>query len=176
MHYESGIFSLHISDISTYKKYQRKKRYISFPASIAKSAHFIAKKIILHSLFSFCSISFGRLSYIIFKTFITFSESTCCTDRQVMKNITQNTAPCFIQHWLFLAGGVLMLDVTIVSAFRKMQSGKQTSCCMVSNHKQDVSLVTYSKCQLCLDKQLHIQVAQLISMEVLAHLNWVVFE
>lgn len=101
VHYESGIFSLHISDISTYKKYQRKKRYISFPASIAKSAHFISKKIILHSLFSFCSISFGRLSYIIFKTFITFSESTCCTDRQVMKNITQNTAPCFTQHYFW---------------------------------------------------------------------------
>lgn len=89
------------------------------PASIAGLAYFMSKKMIWHSLsFSFL-ISLVRLSYIIFETFIRFSESACGTDRPGLKNTTQNTASCFIQCWLVLVEGVLTLFVTIVSTLWK---------------------------------------------------------
>lgn len=52
VHCNSGIFSLYINSISHIRNTRGEKRYLISPASIARLAHFMPKKIILHSLVS----------------------------------------------------------------------------------------------------------------------------
>lgn len=73
------------------------------------------KKIILYYLVSFDII--GQVGLYKILKFIKFSESTCCTDEQVKKNITKILHHASFHTDYVWQGGVLTLHVTVVSIF-----------------------------------------------------------